>query len=277
MSEVNLAKRLFGFLFIAFLATGMVACTREKPAEPTPATPVAAQVILAPSPTVPIVVPTAVITVTAPVTPTVELPPLAVITPTVMPTATPIAVASIPGTYTVQWGDWLNKIAAQFGVSTQAIIAANPGINPNMIYPGQVLKIPSSSAPAPTNAPGGTTPTPTAAPTGPTTYTVQRGDWIYAIARKFGVSVAALQAANPGVNPNFVFPGQVLNIPASGTSGTTPPGTTPSGSGSTYTVQPGDTLFSIAVRFKTTTYAIQIRNNLANPNFVYPGQVLIIP
>jgi LysM repeat protein len=172
----------------------------------------------------------------------------------------------------------LNKIAAQLGVTPQAIIAANPGLNPNRIYPGQVLNIPGGGTPAPTSAPGAT---PTIIPSGPTTYTVQRGEWIYAIARKFGVTVPALLAANPGVNPNFVYPGQVLNIPGNVPPGPTPPapGPTPPtpGPSSTYVVQRGDTLFSIAVRFRTTTYVLQIANHLASPNFIYPGQVLIIP
>jgi LysM repeat protein len=176
----------------------------------------------------------------------------------------------LPGTYTVQWGDWLNKIAQRFGITTQALLAANPGINPNRIYPGQVLKIPDSGAPGPTPAPGAPTPT---TPSGPTTYTVQRGEWFYAIARKFGVSVPALQAANPGVNPNLLSPGQVLNIPA---SGSTPP-SPPSGQATSYVVQRGDTLASIAVRFHTTVYALQFANHLPNPNAIYPGQTLIIP
>lgn len=116
------------------------------------------------------------------------------------------------------------------------------------------------------------------------TYTAQQGDWFYQVARKFGLSVAQLQAANPGVNPNFLYPGQVLNIPGPGCiapdatptpSGSTTP--TPGASGMTYTVQPGDTLYAIAVRSHTTTYALQIANHLPNANATYPGMVLIIP
>jgi LysM repeat protein len=172
---------------------------------------------------------------------------------------------SAPGTastYTVQWGDWLSKIAGRFGVTSQAILAANPGLDPNRIYPGQVLNIPAAG-------------TPTPSPGTPTTYIGQRGDWFYAIARKFGVSVSALQAANPGVNPNMIYPGQVLNIPSSGTN--LPTLVPTPGTPSSYTVRPGDTLFSIAVHFRTTPYALQIANHLANPNFIYPGQALIIP
>jgi LysM repeat protein len=166
-------------------------------------------------------------------------------------------------------------------------------MNPNLLVPGQVLNIPGPGGTVPSPAPG-TTSTPGSQPgSGPTTYTVQRGDWFYAIARKFGVTVEALEAANPGVNPNFVFSGQVLNIPGSGTTpppagatntpttgGATPtPGATgtPGAKPSRYTVQPGDSLSSIAVRFNTTIYALQIVNHLAGPQFVYPGQVLIIP
>lgn len=277
MTEVTLVKRFCILALVALIALGTAACTRDKPAEPTSAT-VVSQVV-ATTPGTPFSG-TPVATTAATITATVSLPintpvlvtpvatAVATAVPTsVQPTSAPTA-SSNPSTYTVQWGDWLSKIASQLGVTTQALIAANPGINPNLISPGQVLNVPGTSAPAPATS----TPTTSTPPSGPTTYTVQRGDWIYAIARKFGISVAALLAANPGLNANFVFPGQVLTIPGS----TTPTGTTPP-SGNTYTVQPGDTLFSIAVRFKTTIYALQIKNNLANPNFIYPGQVLTLP
>lgn len=45
----------------------------------------------------------------------------------------------------------------------------------------------------------------------------------------------------------------------------------------TYIVQPGDSLYSIARRFNTTIEAIVERNNISNPAFIYPGQILIIP
>ena len=276
MNEVTLVKRFCILALVALVVLGTAACTREKPAEPTSTTVVSQNVAGTPStsfsgtPVGTSVAPIAT-TVSMPSTTPVTVVPVATVAATATPlppTAVPTA-SSNPGTYTVQWGDWLNKIASQLGVTTQALIAANPGINANLIYPGQVLNVPGST----TTVPATSTPTtPSTPPSNPSTYTVQRGDWIYAIARKFGVSVAALLAANPGIHPNFVFPGQVLSIPG----GTTPPDSPPP-SGNTYTVQLGDTLFSIAVRFKTTTYALQIKNNLANPNFIYPGQVLTLP
>lgn len=244
--------------------------TSGVPASPTPSTQASTSV----TPTLGL--PSGVFSQLPPLNPTTSAPAASAATTT--PSSSVALLSTGPTTYTVQWGDWLSKIARQFGVTNEAIIAANPRMNPNLLLPGQVLNIPG---------PGGTTPTPGATPTstpggGPTTYTVQRGDWFYAIARKFSVTVEALQAANPGVNPNFVFPGQVLNIPGSGTP--PPPGATPTpsptgtaGKPSRYTVQSGDTLYSIAVRFNTSIYALQIANHLASPHFIYVGQVLIIP
>ncbi|HEX9076303.1 MAG TPA: LysM peptidoglycan-binding domain-containing protein [Anaerolineae bacterium] len=278
-------KQLFTLASILLVMMGAAACTREKPpvVEPTP-TGAVAQEVTTPSSTTPgggatiptaaaitTTVPTAVAT---PVLPTTTAPtvtqPTAVPTsaPTTSATQAPVATGSAT-TYTVQWGDWLNKIAGRFGVSTQAILAANPGLNPNYIYPGQVINIPAAGQPGAPPTPGSSVPPPSNVPG---TYTVQRGDWFYAIARKFSIGVVALQAANPTVNPNFVYPGQVLNIP----SGSTPGGDPSTGTGS-YTVKPGDTLFSIAVRLGKTVYALQIANHLPNPNFIYPGQMLVIP
>jgi serine/threonine-protein kinase len=188
-------------------------------------------------------------------------------TPAPLPVETlPAGTCALPGTYTVAWGDWLNKIAQRFGITTQALLAANPGVNPNRLYPGQVLRIPCPGAQIPETVVA----TPSAGCG--TTYTSQRGEWFYAIARQFGVSVSALQAANPGINPNLLSPGQVLNIPC-----VESPGMIPAPRSCTYTVQRGDTLASIAVRFHTTMYALQIANHLPNAMVISPGQVLLIP
>jgi LysM repeat protein len=82
------------------------------------------------------------------------------------PTSTPVPSTPRTGktTYTVQFGDWLSKIARQFGVTNQAILAANPDLNPNLLVPGQVITIPVAGAPAPTSTPGSNlnaTPVPT--------------------------------------------------------------------------------------------------------------------
>jgi LysM repeat protein len=100
---------------------------------------------------------------------------------------------------------------------------------------------------------------------------VQKGEWLYSIARKLNLSVQAIQTANPGVNLSLLLPGQVINLPGGSTAN-------PSGStGKTHVVKAGETLYSIAVQYGTTPYAIQLKNRLANPNFIYPGQTLTLP
>ncbi len=70
-------------------------------------------------------------------------------TPTVAVATTPVPAATGPKQYTVKAGDWLYKIARENGVSPEALIAANPQINPNAVLkPGTVLTIPGSSSPA---------------------------------------------------------------------------------------------------------------------------------
>jgi spore coat assembly protein SafA len=108
-----------------------------------------------------------------------------------------------PGTfrYTVQPGDSMFLIAQRFGVSLNALIAANPQIqNPNLIFPGQVICVPSAQS--------------TICPPGTFRYTVQPGDSMFLIAQRFGVSLNALIAANPQItNPSRIFPGQIVCVP----------------------------------------------------------------
>ena len=175
--------------------------------------------------------------------------------PTAIPTAAPTPVPSSGFYYTVRPGDTLYSIARRFGTTAQAIVQANGILNPNQIFSGQVFWIPSDS--------GG--------PTDPTTYyIVQRGDTLYSIARRFGTTYLALAALNGLRYPYTIYVGQRLLISGSGTPWPPP-------SQTVYVVQRGDTLWSIAMRYGTTPWAIAAANGLWNPNFIYVGQRLIIP
>ncbi|HIR08587.1 MAG TPA: LysM peptidoglycan-binding domain-containing protein, partial [Candidatus Pullichristensenella stercoripullorum] len=158
-------------------------------------------------------------------------------------------------TYTVQRNDNLTEIAARFGTTVAELVRLNNIANPNLIYPGQVLIIRES---------GGVTP-----PSGAVTYTVQRNDNLTEIAARFGTTVAELVRLNNIADPNLIYPGQVLIIRESG-------GSTPPSGATTYTVQRGDNLTEIAARFGTTVAELVRLNNIADPNLIYPGQVLVI-
>lgn len=97
----------------------------------------------------------------------------------------------------VQRGETVSSIARRYNVSPSAIIAANNLSNPNLIYPGQRLIIPL----------GGPT------PCQPTTYVVQRGDTLFSIGRRFGVSWPSIAALNHIVYPYTIYTGQQLLIP----------------------------------------------------------------
>lgn len=101
------------------------------------------------------------------------------------------------------------------------------------------------------------------------TYTVVPGDTLSGIAARFGTSYQKIAADNGIANPNLIYPGQVLRINGNG-------GGNSGGGERTYTVKSGDTLSGIAAQFGTTYQKIAADNGIANPNLIYPGQVLII-
>ncbi len=116
------------------------------------------------------------------------------------------------------------------------------------------------------------------------TYVVKKGDNLTVIARRHDVTLKELMAAN-NLNKNSVLQiGQVLTIPAGGAMDYAPPASGPisasAGSvdvgGTTYKVQPGDNLSSLAKRYGTTVSAIRSANNLSSDT-IYVDQELLIP
>lgn len=129
-----------------------------------------------------------------------------------------------PGTtgtlvYVVQPGDTLFLIATRHGTSTTAIMAANR-LNGATIFAGQRLFIPAVAStsgsllvPVPEATPGVVVVVPVVPVVCGETYTVQRGDTIYSIGRKCGLSPQAIMSKNGVINPNRIFPGQILVLP----------------------------------------------------------------
>ena len=131
------------------------------------------------------------------------------------------ADAAYAATVTVRPGDTLSAIATRYGTTVPALVAANEITNPNQIYAGDTITIPSIPAPP--------TPAPPPAPATPapalTTVVVRRGDTLSSIAARYQTTVGALVSANKISNPNVVFAGAHLSLPGSAL----PPGWGPGG------------------------------------------------
>ncbi len=106
-------------------------------------------------------------------------------------------------------------------------------------------------------------------------YVVVAGDTLAKIAKAHGVTLKALEAANPGVDPKKLKIKQKLVIPASGKSAEMTPGAADAG-GELYTVKSGDTLAKIAKAHGTTVKAIQAANNLSTTKILV-GHKLKMP
>lgn len=132
--------------------------------------------------------------------------------PVVTPAAEPEPVSEpTPAgtTYTVRAGETLLGIAERFGVAFTEVLAAN-GMETATVRPGQTLRIPAARPGAPPLPAPETESTPKA--TG-TEHTVQSGETLYGIARRYGTSAAALRSANGLAEEAVIVPGQTLRLP----------------------------------------------------------------
>ncbi len=124
--------------------------------------------------------------------------------------AAPQAYYSCTSYHTVKFGDTLYSISQLYGVSTQALMAANNIYNANVIYAGQTLCIPGS-APVPPRPPCGSY------------YTIQWGDTLSSIAARYGTTMWAIMRANNILNANYIYAGMILYMPCGYTSPTPAP------------------------------------------------------
>ena len=147
--------------------------------------------------------------------------------------------------YIVKSGDTLYGIAKKYNLSVDDLKRMN-NLTSNTLAVGQKLNVAESKANNETN-----------------TYVVQKGDTLYGLANKFGVSVDNLKSLN-NLSSNNLSIGQVLKIPNN------------SSATITYIIQKGDTLYGIARTYNTTVDEIKRLNNLTTNNLSL-NQKLILP
>lgn len=152
----------------------------------------------------------------------------------------------------MQKGDSLYAIARKLGTTVDNLKSIN-NLTTDALSIGQILKVPTEngnvSTPSTNNA---------------ESYVVQKGDSLYAIAQKYNTSVDELKAIN-NLKSNLLNVGQVLKVPVKSNS-----------SNNIYTVQKGDSLYSIARKYDTSVDELIALNNLST-NVLSIGQKLLIP
>ena len=175
--------------------------------------------------------------------------------------------------HVVARGETLNRIASKYETAAGEIASANGLANPNLIYPGQKLLIPSPGT-------TGSTPPgqPSTTPSKPGTYyrsgkfhSVKKGESLDSIAGQYqGVTGEDIARANGIVN-RTIYSGTRLFLDGPGYLAKGSPGET------SYTVKKGDRLGDIAAAHDTSVATIASANGISNPNFIRSGQILKIP
>jgi N-acetylmuramoyl-L-alanine amidase len=132
---------------------------------------------------------------------------------------TPAAPPASTGTgriHVVRSGEHLTGIARHYGVTISTIASANRVTDPSRIFAGQRLMIPGTTPTASAAAARPAAPTPPAAPAPPAAprlHVVRPGEHLTGIARKYGLTIAAVVAANRIADPSRIYAGQRLAIP----------------------------------------------------------------
>ncbi|HXF63036.1 MAG TPA: LysM peptidoglycan-binding domain-containing protein [Caldilineaceae bacterium] len=186
-------------------------------------------------------------------------------------------------THTVQAGESLSEIAVRYGLSLDELMALNSIDDPDAIFAGQILVLPTAAPPAPPPLAVDPAYRPDEPPA---THIVQPGDTLTAIARAYGMDPAELMALNGIADPNTIIIGQALRLSPAVATGEAQDAPAPpmTGSGNpiaslnpVYTVAPGDTLARIALQMEVDETALRRLNRLETGAPLAVGQTLILP
>nr|WP_227019136.1 LysM peptidoglycan-binding domain-containing protein [Sinanaerobacter chloroacetimidivorans] len=204
--------------------------------------------------------------------------------PTPVPTPAPVCTGVI---HTIRAGDTLYMLARNYNVTLDAILNANPNVNPSNLQIGSQICIPRAPGapmptPMPTPAPA-PMPVPTPSPTpvcDGMIHTVRPGDTLYMLAKEHNVTLDAIIKANPQVDCYMLQVGMKLCIPrsAGGAAPATPDYPTPAcPNGMIHTIVAGDTLYALARHHNITLDSIIKANPNLDPYNLRIGMKICIP
>ena len=190
-------------------------------------------------------------------------------------------VATLPESERIQFhhhvvanGETLSQLVNRYGVSMTLITGTNGIANQNMIRAGQTLVIPVRGV---SRADGGAE-TPAVAPASstdrPAAYQIRRGDTLIGIATRFALSINEIKAWN-GMSSNLLIAGQSLRLPPASTPATSSGNATRT-ERVVYQVRPGDTLFQIAMFYRTSVDDIRAWNPDSDLSVIRPGDQITI-
>ncbi len=208
-------------------------------------------------------------------TPQVTATPMT--TPTNTPSPIPTFTPPPPVVHVVKPGDSLISIAIWYGSTVEAIMKANDIEDPRWIGEGQelIVPIPTSTVQAsPQSTPSIEVASVATVEKRLLVHIVEPGDSPSSIAARYGTTVEAIMKANEIMDPRQLQIGQELVIPS----------TAPTGGFETtvvetiiHTIEPGDTLSSIAIQYGASVEAIMETNDIKDPRLLRVGEQLIVP
>lgn len=204
--------------------------------------------------------------------------------PVLEPVRDSIGLPAATVEYSVVPGDTLSGIARKQGVSLSALLEANGLNRSSVIYAGQKLHIPAAASVAAAVA------MPSAPAVGDgRSIVVAKGDTLSGLAARHGTSVRSLRLVNNlsgdtiRVGQTLILPDESSPVPPSSSSSVSPATSgfssvsAPSGGGTSYVVQPGDTPSGIARKFGLSSSQLMSANGISDPRKLRVGQSLVIP
>lgn len=177
--------------------------------------------------------------------------------PMPMDESNPVVPPGFKTVYEVRNGDTLSSIAKANGLSIEQLLFANPDVNPGFIREGLRLNIPETDLAIP----------------GSVKYTVKTQESLQDILRKFSIGYGRLKLFNPQTDLTKLTDGDIIFVPEvyGGNIGSCAIGSY------SYTIEPGDTIDSIASKFNLTVNQLLSTNAFKDERDVTAGKVICLP